>query len=72
LLWSCGKLDDQGAPLPGYGKMAQGKPSVRFQVVSKSGQLRTFDNLNALVASGLVPVSVPCCGHEGNDVPSLR
>jgi len=72
LLWSCGKLDDQGAPLPGYGKTAQGKPSVRFQVVSKTGQVRTFNNLNALVASGLVPVSVPCCGHPESGLPALR
>ena len=63
LLWSCGKLDDQGTPLPGYGKSAKRPPAVQFQVVSRTGQRQTFNSLSALAASGLVPVSVPCCGQ---------
>jgi len=72
LLWSCGKLDDKGSALPGYGKTARDRFSVRFQVVSRSGQLKSFNNLKDLAASGLIPVSVPCCGHPEANSPSLR
>jgi type 1 glutamine amidotransferase len=63
LLWACGKLDDQGKPRPGYGKTTQRPRPVRFQVALDGGRLRTFHTLQALSASGLLPVSVPCCGN---------
>tara|TARA_Y100001960_G_C14575863_1_gene778204 strand:- start:38 stop:964 length:927 start_codon:yes stop_codon:yes gene_type:complete len=67
LLWACGKLDAEGKPLPGYGKSAQAKHPVQFQVVLRDGKRRTFQDIESLVRSGLVPTSVPCCGAQLSD-----
>ena len=63
LLWSARKLDEEGKPLPGYGKTAQKKLPTKFQVYLADSRVLTFASEAEFAAAKLPLDSVPCCGR---------